>query len=397
MVKTSQGITGKQQQQQELIKEVVYTCAICGKVSFTKGELINDGCFPGDIKRAIILLDCSKEAYIEQLKTSNKLCRYNNFTGSPSYQGTVWMKTRDDGAVVFFNKERATAPEPRTFIYSDGYVPATMPCTVTLERNREGYLFRSHSLRPDIWGFSEHPEKVFFVDKTCLDSVMPGLLQVERVILEKENYGFVSARMLHMELPEDEAILAYLSTIPWLDGNSEISFMRHELIGTYALVRTHRYSCDTLIVYVGEDGDIHSHQVGSVSDSCITYATGDVISELTVNDFSCRAMYNCDASEIEASEKHADFESPAMMQHNIYISPVVDDAVDSGWITFYCIDNLLFAKYNNKFLYKAVSLLSADEIQEVLDVCNEINDKLNAAIRSRIKKGKLSLGAVYRV
>lgn len=376
---------------QNLIKEIVYVSRPDGKAAFTKGELLNDGCDPHDIRRATVLLDCTKQQFIQKLKGDCVECGHNFFTDSPTYYGNVWVKVKDDGSLVLFNKKRNTAPEFLIFTYTAGYVPAKLPQVVHLENNQRGVLFRGHTMRPDVWGFADHGEKIFFVDKEYADKVAPGLAVVSRILFEKENYGFVSAEMVHMTRPAATKLTGYFLSQKYMSGECCIRFMRHSKIGEYVLLEGYPSMFETTVLYSDVTGDVHTLSLSHVDGSQKTYEDGTEIAAYTVNDFVCEQRIGCLAGDIVQWQVQPAFCGMVEQVYDGYSSEPVERARNSGWVTFYQFDRLVYVKYDERKLFRAAAALTEDEFNQVLDTCNKINEEFERAVKSRIKKGKLHM------
>lgn len=276
--------------------------------------------------------------------------------------------------------------QPRHIMFAKLCMPYLRP----LELPTRAYLYLGNrgpytrlNLHPEING-TRRPGKLAFPDKSCLSDLCEGPCIITE-IRDKENYCFFKGHMEQFFAPMDEHMDPYIESHNLYD--CKLKYMRSKF-GEYIIV-VNVNKTNTTVLMLDSDGDVVEKPAGHFDFD----KTATCTREISVADYICEGYHDCKFSELVAKFVKPAFH-PAYAQYTKstrYISDLFDDAVHHGFLLPRMFQNVFYIQLDECELLRHLTDYNRQEMAELIAVVNKTNQDANAAIRSKVKHGKIRL------
>lgn len=243
------------------------------------------------------------------------------------------------------------------------YKRVELPVEVFLNENERG-LYCRMNLHPEIFG-TRQKGKMYFVDKSCLDTLCVGPAVITKVF-ERTSYGFMVGHMKQFDPPSDLQLAVQVA----YSGNYKqpVRFCTNKF-GRFAKLGKKCFVLKDGIPFSDYDLDTYDNNA-------------TVYKEVIGEDLVCQVYHGCQFEELVSKFGSVDFD----LQHSIpchkHLSPLFEEAVSSGFIELRTYSNVDFVCVNEKKLADALDQFNRGEMKLIYETCAEINKGANESIRS---------------
>jgi hypothetical protein len=262
------------------------------------------------------------------------------------------------------------------YLDKQGLYPVSLPVTNTLSMGKKG-LYCRLNLRPDLDG-TRTEGMLFFPDRRCTSELCAGPAVITEVNI-KGTYGFFKAHMKQFEAPSESELINRIVNNQLY--NETVSFYSSKF-GEFVKIGN--------VCYVtGSDNSITSVCCLDVYDS-----DAKVVESYIARDFVCRKLHGCSFEELTNSFGKFEFNINGSTPSIKFISHLVDEAVALKVISTLSACGVDYAVLSSAELVRRLDQFSTEELKELAIVCSSMNEKANEAIKSKIRKGKMSLASL---
>ncbi len=259
------------------------------------------------------------------------------------------------------------------------YKPVELPVYAELEQGRKGLMCRMN-LRPDVFG-THTQGKLYFPDRSCEEGLCIGPIVVTGV-KERTNYGFIQCHMRQFEVPSDEAVSNFIISRNLYEGT--VKFCSNKF-GQFVLI-------DEVVCLIKQEKE------AVICDIRLDKYDSNVVVKETIigRDLVCQGYQGCSFKELVSKFGRFQYESHQATENTKFISKLFDEAIRYGFVSLKTIHNVDFVEVNKRKLEEAMDQFSREEMDKIITVCSDLNEKANKAIRSKVKNGKIRLDTKRR-
>lgn len=262
---------------------------------------------------------------------------------------------------------------------NDDYKPVQLPVRAIWAQGEKGLFCRLH-LHPEEDGWGSNG-KVFFPDRVCAGKLCTGPVIIQSV-KDKGNYGFFTGEMVQYKAPTDEQMAEYVIQNDLYDF--KVRFMSG-LFGSYVHIFGVPGAIDCFVQ--AADGNVEKNYDMTEYGEAASYCT-EAIQGV---DLVCQGFQGCDFEEFYGRFVLFDFGAYRASHSIKFISKLFDEAIKYRFISLKTTNNVDFVEVDKKQLMYALDQFSREEMAEIIAKVNEINNKANEAIRSKVRSGKVRL------
>ena len=309
------------------------------------------------------------------------------FESEQGWRHTTWCRTKEQAIEMALKEgvERdgsTLSARLSVAMFHEPYLKTReFPLRTVLSQGNKG-LYCKLNLHPEIDGIHSSG-KFYFPDRSCADNLCEGPVIITE-IKDRGTYGFFKGHMRKFSLPADEDLDNYIEKY-YQQGYIENSFRFVESeFGSFVLTP------HDMVLAKDEKGNfidnVSFHELGK---------KGTIVKTVAFSDFICEGYHDCAFTELMNKFNVFHFETAfGVVSSDKFISELLDDAIADKFIKPKALDGVFFVSVDPQELKKSLMKYSREEMQELIETVNDINQKAEAAIKSKIKSGKISLDSL---
>ena len=224
----------------------------------------------------------------------------------------------------------------------------------------------------------------FPVDQEEAAKLCSGLADIE-IVADKGSYSLFRAIMCKYELPDNDEIVKFLLDNFKKFGGGHLMIRRGSKKGDYMVFQSPNSCIDGVCYRQGSS-------IALYEKDCLDEKDGatEVIS-MSVNDFITKKFGNKTVKEYMEGIEKFNFDTSSSIASDKFINDLFDDAINFGFVDLRTIYNTDFVVIYEDEIAEATAYFTQNEIESVLTMASEINQKANETVLGKIEKGKISL------
>lgn len=301
---------------------------------------------------------------------------------------TDWYDTKN-GAVAAVPAEAEISMVEEARVHRQWLFPMSFPKTDNVVQGDKG-LFVRLNLHPEIDGITRG--KICFPDRECADKIRSGPVVITGA-KDKGNYGFFTGHMVQYEWPDDDKLLDYIEKDGFM-SRYHLTYVETEHFGKI-IVLSEKISLVNRYFPCHRALGVQNGDIVSISDTAVLTDPGDDIRSVDVADLLCREYMGCDFSNltnqfIQIPDQWT--KRLRIRKYDMYISDLMDDAVDSGIVTPRLLEeSVFFYEFSPYGLLATIHAFSKEEVEEIVKTVNQTNMAALEQVKSLAKRGKIRI------